>query len=108
MLGVRDALVGIGGDIEEALYFASLYDVLLDNLFCIRGFYPGVEGIVGNDLHDGASFAETEAAGDDYLREIGEIVGYEFLVEFLDDLTACGCGATCSTAYQNMHFYRHN
>ena len=107
MLGVRYALVGVRGYIEEALYFTSLDNVLLDDFLCIRGLNPCVESIVRNDLDDRTSFAESEAAGNDYLGEIGQVVSHEFLVEFGNDLVTGGCGATCTTANQNMHFNCH-
>ena len=108
VLGVGHALLGVRRHIEQALDLAALDDVFLDDFLRIGRLDPGVEGVVGDDLHDGTSFAETEAAGNDHFGEIGQVVGHELLVEFLNDLMACGCGATCSTAYQDMHFYCHN
>ena len=103
-----NALLGVRSHIEQALDLAALDDVFLDDFLRIGRLDPGVEGVVGDDFHDGTPFAESEAAGDDHFGEIGQVVGHELLVEFLNDLMALGCGATCSTAYQDMHFYCHN
>ena len=55
--------MALGVEVEEAFDFSTLDDVLVDDLAAIFGFHLGVERVVGEHLHDGAFFAEAEAAG---------------------------------------------
>ena len=88
MLAVAHRLVGLGVDIEQTLDATATNDVLLNDFGSILGLHLSVEGVVGDNLHDGTLLAETEATGGDDIHLVGNAVLLEGGIQVIYDLVA--------------------
>ena len=94
--------LGLGFVVEEALDGAALDDVLCDDFLGVLGLDADVEGFVGEDLDDGAFFAEAEAAGADDLGFGGDALGFEFALEGFVEFGAAVGGAGGAAADEEI------
>ena len=106
MLGVADVLSGSGILVKQALHLVAADDVGGDNLFHVVRADGGVEGVVGDNLDDGAFLAEPEAAGNNHFHFVGHAVGLERCAEVFYDLCTVGGFATGTAATQDLHVRR--
>lgn len=90
-------LSGCGILIEETLHLLSADNMGSDYLLHIIRTYGCVEGVVRDNLHDGAFLAESKAAGNNHVHFVGNAMGLKRSVEILNDLCAFG-GLTAGTA----------
>ena len=106
VFGVTDVVSATRILVEEAFHLFSAQNVGGDNLLHILRMHGGVEGIVRDNLDNGAFFAEAEAAGNHHLHLIGHPVGGQAGAEVLHDFGTVGGFATGTAAAEDLHVRR--
>ena len=102
MLAVAHRLVGLGINIEQTLHATTTDDVLFYDFGSILGLHLGVEGVVGDNLHNGAFLAETETTRGDDINLVGNAILLDSGFQVINDFVAVGCLTTGTTAAQHL------
>ena len=76
--------------------------MLFYNLRYIVNIYPGIEGSLGIDDHNGAQGTQTEAAGTDYLDFLFQTHALDVVFQCPYNTVTAGGGTAGASAHQYM------